>query len=238
MTIHPFPPSPESHPEPLVEPFAEPFDEPLDEPFADTRPDLDGCFDEETFDDECFDDLDGSLNRYGGLERSNHLAHRVVSPPLLAALTGRDLPFCQVFHHVMFSLLEDIGDFDGLIATSEFFVGPGAHLRAADHWLATHPAPAVDDDSRPAREAVADHSLALSVAMDTNPSLTYGSLASLAEVLLPDVLDICEPGRSCSSDEIETLAAATLLMLAHLRPLARLVGGARVWAVDEHRHIG
>jgi hypothetical protein len=84
------------------------------------------------------DDLDESRHRFGGLDRSNRLAHRAITPPLLAALTGVGLPDCQDFHHVLFSLLEVIGDFDGLIATPSVVVGRGEPLDAAT-GLVGHP---------------------------------------------------------------------------------------------------
>lgn len=137
-------------------------------PFSDVSQDLAHTDDLDDLDD-LFDDLDGSRNRYGSLDPATGLAHRAVTPQLLAGLTGLDLPLCRAFHCALFGLLEDIADFDGLIATSEFWVGADARrMPAADQWLFEHPAPVPDDGSRLAREAVDAHSLALATAMETS----------------------------------------------------------------------
>lgn len=182
------------------------------------------------------DDLDESRHRFGGLDRSNRLAHRAITPPLLAALTGVGLPDCQDFHHVLFSLLESIGDFDGLIATPSVVVGRGEPLDSAPAWLAAHPAIDIDsmiasadelednvDLDRRIDAAIQAHSLALAVAVDTNPSLTFGSLEAVRERLVDDVLKIT---LSCRPDQIEALIATALELLARLPRSTVIVGGA------------
>jgi hypothetical protein len=155
---------------------------------------------------------------------------------LLAALTGVGLPDCQDFHHVLFSLLESIGDFDGLIATPSVVVGRGEPLDAALAWLATYPAIDVDsmiasadelednvDLDRRIDAAIEAHSLALAVAVDTNPSLTFGSIEAVRERLVDDVLEIT---LSCRPDQIEALTATALELLARLPGSTVIVGGA------------
>jgi hypothetical protein len=186
-----------------------------------------------------FDDLDGSHNRYGSLDPATGLAHRAITPELLAGLTCLDLPLCRAFHCALFDLLEDIGDFDGVVATSEFFVSADARpMPAADAWLFEHPAPEPDDGSRPARHVVEQHSLALAMAIDTNPSLTFGSTTALTGVLLDGVLERVEPDRIVIDSEIEALTSVTLQLVSYLPGVATVVGGARVWAAVDADETG
>jgi hypothetical protein len=211
-------------------------------PAADDTPDVTapmGAAGGEPLDDDDFDDLDESLNRYGGLDRSNRFAHRVVTPQLLAGLTGAELSLCRAYHRALFQLLEDLGDFDGLIATSEFFADTSARrLQAADEWLSEHPSPDPSDGSPPDRLAAADHSLELAVAMDTNPSLTFGSMTSLVDRLVGEVLEVDEFGGTCSAAEIEFLTAVALVLLASTAAFATTIGGARVWAAVHDAEMG
>ena len=185
-----------------------------------------------------FDDFDESPNRYGGLDPANRFAHRVVTPQLLAGFTDAELRLCRAFHHVLFQLLEDLGDFDGLIATSEFFVDTTARrMRAADEWLSQHPSPIPSDDS-PTERSPADHSLELAVAMNSNPSLTFGSMASLVDRLVEELMEVDELSGRCSAHEIETLATVSLVLLATTAALVTIIGGARVWATVRHAEAG
>ena len=136
------------------------------------------------------------MNRYGGLDPASGITHRAITPQLLAGLTGIDLALCRAFHFTLFGLLEDVGAFGGLVATSELFASADERqMPAADRWLFEHPAPAPDGGSRPTREGVDAHTLALAAATGTNPSLTFGSTTSVAAVLLGELLDTLEPVR-------------------------------------------
>ena len=121
-----------------------------------------------------------------------------------------------------------------MIATRDFFVDRGSRrLRAANAWLFDHPAPSLDDDSRAARDAIADHSLALATAMGSNPSLTFASSAALRERLLERVLEILEPELAVSEEQIGWLADLTLRLLAELDGYVDTLGGYCVWAAQD-----
>lgn len=180
---------------------------------------------------DLFDDLVELPDRFGSFERDHRLAHRAVTPGLLAGFCWLPLELSQAFHAALFQLLEDIGDFDGLIATSSFFAGARrTHMEAADAWLAAHPAPPDEDDSPAARNAVAAHSQELAVAVGSNPSLTFASAAALREQLLDGVLEVGGPDLEVTGQQIDWLADLTLRVLAELRHDVAIVGGVRVWA--------
>lgn len=184
-----------------------------------------------------FDDADNEMTRFGSVDRQYRYAHRTISASLLATVTGVPVPECQAFHHVVFALLEDVGDADGLIATSGLLIaGRRRRVNAATGWLATHTPPVVaqllaasdPDESaesidRHIAGCIERHSLGLAVAADTNPSLSLGSLAALEERLVADVLDWV---LTCDVDEIQRLTAATIELLCGLPGSIRLIGGA------------
>lgn len=225
MTVHPLRPSDRAN-----------SDRSNDEPFSD-EPFRDGAgsaSDRRPHLGRRLDELDPSLNRYGSFDGDDHVAHRAVTPTMLSGLCWLEADLCRAFHAAMFELLEDIGDFDGMIATRDFFVDRGSHrLRAANHWLFDHPAPSTDDDSRAARDAIAEHSLALAIALDTNPSLTFASSAALRERLLEAVLEIVGPDVTVSEEQIGWLADLTLRLLAELDGYVETLGGYRVWAAED-----
>lgn len=186
--------------------------------------------------DELIDGLDDSRDRFASFERNHVLAHRAVAPGLLSGLCWLDLEVCQAFHATVFELLEHIGDFDGLIATSAFFVDTGmGRMDAAEAWLFDHPAPPDDDDARAASDAVTDHSLALAAAVGSNPSLTFASTAALRERLLEGVLEHGKPDLVVSDQQIDWLTDLTLRLLAELRHDVVVVGGVRVVAAEPLR---
>ena len=190
-------------------------------------------FDEfDEFDD--MDDVDESLNRFGSFDRSHRVAHRVINPSVLSALTGFPPIPCQEFHHVLFDLLEAIGDHDGLIATPLVCIGRTAALPIAHEWLAAHPAVDVDatresaDESesndalwRRIKAGIEAHSLALAVATGTNPSVTFGSIEAVSERLADDVLEIAV---SCMPQQITELTETVLELVARLPETVRVVG--------------
>ena len=126
---------------------------------------------------EHFDDFEESMHRFHSFDRADPLAHRTLTPAMLASLSGVPLTWCQPFHFVLFALLEDVGDFDGLIATPRLLMGAGdARLDSAQAWLRHQPAPdvaamveasenddfsTVTDDDEHITAAVDAHSLAL-----------------------------------------------------------------------------
>lgn len=186
--------------------------------------------------DELIDGLDDSLDRFASFDRDHVLAHRAVAPGLLSGLCWLDLEVCQAFHATVFELLEDIGDFDGLIATSAFFVDTGmGRMDAAEAWLFDHPAPPDEDDARAASDVVTGHSLALAAAVGSNPSLTFASTAALRERLLEGVLEHGKPDLVVSDQQIDWLTDLTLRLLAELRHDVMVVGGVRVMAAEPLR---
>lgn len=181
--------------------------------------------------DELFDDVDDSPNRFGSFDRDHRLAHRAVTPGLLSGLCWLDLELCALFHAVVFELLEDVGDFDGLIATPDFFVDVGTRrMRAANQWMFDHPAPVGEDDECSDRDAVADHSQELALAVGSNPSLTFASTAALRERLLEGVLELGAPDLVVTDEQIDWLADLTFRLVAELRHDVVTIGGASVWA--------
>lgn len=181
------------------------------------------------------DDTDESTNRYGTLDATNGVAHRVVNASLLTAITGFAPIPCQEFHHVFFALLEDVGDFDGLIATPVGCIGRRAALAAAHAWIATHPAidgggvlatadeESGDDAWQRTIAQIEAHSMALAEAVGTNPSLTFGSVEAVSERLADDVLEIA---LSCLPEQVTTLTRVALDLVARLPESVRVVGGA------------
>lgn len=181
--------------------------------------------------DDLFDDLVELPDRFGSFERDHRLAHRAVTPGLLAGLCWLPLELSGAFHAAFFQLLEDVGDFDGLIATSSFFAGAGrARMEAADVWLAAHPAPPDEDDTQEVRNAAAAHSHELAVVVGSNPSLTFASNAALREELIDRALEVGGPELELTGQQIDWLADLALRLLAELRHDVTIVGGVRVWA--------
>lgn len=193
-----------------------------------------------------FDDRDDSPNRFGGLDPTTSLAHRVVTPPLLSGLTGVELPVCRAFHHALFSLLEDIGDFDGLIAAPLTYIGPDPRrFGLAASWLAEHEAPDVAamvdrfENDLEAGDGVAmadpvevyqriavalsDHSCELAAAVGTNPSLTFGSFGALVDTVIDNVLEVVD---TCRPDQVESLTALSIAMLSRAADHVTIVGDA------------
>jgi hypothetical protein len=202
-------------------------------PFPRDAVTADGCFSiADEFDD--VDDVDESLNRYGSFDRTHRVAHRVINPSVLSAVTGFPPIPCQEFHHVLFDLLEAIGDYGGLIATPLLCVGRSDALPAAHAWLAAHPAVDVDAIREADHESESDdelwcrikaefeaHSLALAVATGTNPSLTFGSIEALSERLSDEVLEIAV---SCMPQQITELTETALELIARLPESVNIVG--------------
>ena len=185
------------------------------------------------------DDVDESLNRYGSLDPANHLAHRVINPSALSALTGFMLTVCEEFHHVLFGLLETIGDFDGLIATPSVCIGRADALLTAGEWITSNPALDVEaavaaaDEMEPNQDLwqrigdeIAAHSLALATSTGTNPSLTFGSIEAVSERLADDVLDIT---LSCIPKQIDELTTMALDLIARLPESVQIVGNPGRW---------
>jgi hypothetical protein len=194
-----------------------------------------------------FDDYDESANRFGGLDPSSTFAHRVVTPALLAGLTGVALPVCQSFHHLVFCTLEAVGDFDGLIVAPPVFIGPRSErFEVASRWMIDHPAPDIaeiwadintTDEPDPAGDelqatvtrTLSNHSFGLSLAVNSNPSLTFGSGDALIDRILDDMFDLAD---SWSGDEIARLIDITLALIGCSADVVRLIGGAQVRVVD------
>lgn len=224
MTVHPFRPRANQPVDPPVDPAtptiedddAFPYD--FNEDFAE------------------FDDSNEDMRRFGSIDVQYRYAHRTLSAPLLAMLTDVQIPDCQAFHRVLFALLEDVGDFDGLVATPHVIVaGRPDRVAAARGWLTEHPPPDVaalhdalldgrlDDDH--VTRCIERHSLGLAQAAGSNPSLTIGSLEALQHRLIGDVLDILI---SCSNDDFHRLTDMVIRLLARLPDSLGLVGGAVV----------
>jgi hypothetical protein len=180
------------------------------------------------------DDVEESLNRYGSLDPANHCAHRVVNPSVLSALTGFPLDVCEEFHHVLFALLEAVGDFDGLIATPSVCIGRADALFTAGQWIASNPSIDVEaaiaagdemERNHDLWQRIADeitaHSLTLAMAIGTNPSLTFGSIEAVSERLADDVLDIT---LSCIPKQIDELTTVALDLIARLPESVLIIG--------------
>lgn len=254
MTIHPLPPFGDRAPDENAD-DCEACDD-CDE-FGNVD-DLDDCdleFDDRSDDaaecdlrcDDQFDDADETTNRFGGLDSSSTLAHRVVTPPLLAGLTGVALPICQAFHHILFSMLEYVGDYDGLVVAPPVCIGPRSErFGDAARWVADHPAPDVgaiwaeintDDDPDAACDelqatvttTLSNHSLGLSLAAGSNPSLTFGSADALTDRILDELFEV--PVSWCG-DEIARLTDIAVALIGCGADVVRLIGGAQVQVVD------
>lgn len=176
--------------------------------------------------------LDDGRDRFASFDRSHVLAHRAVSPGLLAGLCWLDLPVCQAFHAALFELLEDIGDHDGMIATAGYYADAATgRMRDADEWVWDHPVPADDVVDRATRDLVADHSLELASAMGSNPTLTFASPAALRERLLEGMLDVSHDVE-VTGEQIDGLVDLTFRLLAEVRHDLAIVGGVRVWVAE------
>lgn len=187
------------------------------------------------FDD--FDDFDDSTNRYGSADRQYRHAHRTISATILSTLSGIRLSTCQAFHCALFGLLEDVGDYDGLIATSGLLIaGRPDRLQAAAAWLAANPPPdresltataPFDEPCRELDERIADiverHSLDLAVAADSNPSLTMGCDDAVRAQVGDEVLDLIG---DYQVDEIDRLTTLAIELLGRLPDPVRLRGDA------------
>jgi hypothetical protein len=197
-----------------------------------------------------FDDSDETANRFGGLDHSSTFVHRNVTPALLAGLTGVALPICQSFHHILFRTLEDVGDSDGLVVAPPIMIGPRSQrFETAARWVIEHPAPDVagtlaqinatdePDQAGDALEAAAtralmDHSLGVSLAANTNPSLTFGSTDALTDRILDDMFEVNEPWSGDEIAHLTDLALALIGCVSDVDGLVGLVGGAQVQVVD------
>ena len=227
MTVHPFRPA---------VPDGDPFDAAprLEEPDPTTAA-LEALLDllPDRFEelDELVEGLVDSRDRFGSFDRDRILAHRAVTPGLLAGFCWLELGLCGAFHAAMFQLLEAIGGSNGLIATSSYFADARSErMRDASEWLFDHPAPTTSVESFAARDAIAAHSSELAVAIGSNPSLTFASSAALRERLIDDVLEIGERDLVVTDQQIDWLADLTLRLLSELRHDVAIVGGVRVWA--------
>lgn len=200
------------------------------------------------------DDADESLNRFGSTDRRLRHAHLALNTTVIAAITGFPTDACEEFHHTLFTLLEAVGDFDGLIATPLVCIGRVDAAVRAQTWLAAHPAvdvaamytAACDPDADlPATAgdiwtqidaAIQAHSLGLATAADTNPSLTFGSIEALSERLQ---VDICEITLECMPAQVTTMTTVALDLIARLPESVHLVGGAsRTTSLTRDRYAG
>lgn len=168
-------------------------------------------------------------------------AHHVITPALLAGLTGAPLALCRTFHRALFELFDGVGGFDGLIVTPTALVGPSGSTKWAEAfaWLRTSPAPDADalydehlaagyepdEASDHVEHTVMHHSLDLAVALGTNPSATYASLPALSHSLLVMIASQISRGDVKHLDLLTDVAVAMLAITSHE---CRLVGGARV----------
>lgn len=182
------------------------------------------------------DDLDETLKRFGSVGPANRRAHCVINASVLATITGYPTFVCEEFHHALFTLLEDVGDVDGLLTTPLVCVGRSDRLEAARQWLAAHPPVDVDamlaargdgetDDHLWSRinAAVDAHSLALAAAAGSNPSLTLGSIDAISDVIADRVFEIA---RSTMPAQIITLTRVALHLIARLPDTVVVTGGA------------
>lgn len=238
MTVHPFPSAAPGDRDPLGDAVsAEEADAVLarlDRVLAEFTDRLDDEHDDGA--DELLDGLDETANRFGSFDVDHRLAHRAITPGLLAGLCRLDMELCRLFHAVVFELLEDFGDFDGLIATPDFFVDTGPRrMRSVKGWMFDHPAPAGGDDPRAGRNAIADHSHELAVAIESNPSLTFASTAALHERLLDGVLDLGPCDLVVFDQQIDWLTDLTFRLLAELRDGVATAGRVQVWAAEPVR---
>lgn len=192
-----------------------------------------------------FDDLDGPMHRFESFDRSGAIAHRMLTPAVFATLTNVPLTWCQPFHFALFALLEDVGDFDGVIATPRLLIGASdARLDSAEAWLRGHPAPDVEamieasenddfstvaDDEQHIADAVDAHSLAIAIAAGSNPSLTLGCHDAFLQRLTDNFLEI---EMSCRVDHMSALTAAAVNTLGSVASTARIVGGVTLRPIE------
>lgn len=140
-------------------------------------------------------------------------AAELVSTETLMQLTGLTLPVCEAFHTAIVNLIEDVGDFDGLIVTPNLLiVGRDDRVDAALGWLARQRRrrgkAVASDASR--RFASDDDSFHLGWAAETNPSLTFASAAAVAAYLLDEVLDTAVRCRPADAERLTTAAVELL----------------------------
>lgn len=187
------------------------------------------------------DDDDESLDRFGSVAEFNRYAHLAINTAVISAITGFPTETCDEFHHTLFSLLEAVGDFDGLIATPLVCIGHVDTRARAQEWLAAHPAvdvgamraaaedPTADDPDNDEQlwarimTAIQTHSLHLAAAVGTNPSLTFGSVEAVSERLQTDICDIAP---SCMPAQVTTMTDVALDLIARLPDAVHVVGGA------------
>ena len=169
------------------------------------------------------------------------VAHHVITPALLAGLSGAPVALCRAFHRALFDLLHAVGGLDGLIVTPAALVGPSGSTKwtGAFAWLRTSPAPDADalydehiragyepdEASDHVEHTVMHHSLDLAAALGTNPSATYASLPALSHSLLVMIASRISRG---DVKHIDVLTDVAIAMLAITSLECRLEGGARV----------
>lgn len=215
MSVHPFQPA--RHPDVEAPPIYE--DDDADDGF-----------------DPNVDDLDETLARFGSVGPANRSAHRVINTSVLAALTGYPTYVCEEFHHALFTLLEDVGDFDGLLATPLVCVGRADVFDVAREWLAANPPVDVDamlaargdgetDDHLWSRinAAIDAHSLALAAAAGSNPSLTLGSIDAISDVIDDRMIEIA---LSTMPEQVIALTRVAFELIARLPESVVITGGA------------
>lgn len=145
---------------------------------------------------------------------------RRVSSDALMENTGLALSVCETFHVAFVDLIEDVGDFDGLIVTPNVVIlGRHDRVDAALAWLArrlraSRPTMSTADARMVAPD---DDSLHLGFAVGSNPSLTFAFETAVAAYLLGDVLDSathCGPARA---EQLTTAAIELLRAALHER---------------------
>ena len=208
------------------------------QPNARDTVDLDGSFDDSH---DPYDSFDDSHDPYDSATEGVPFAHHVISPALLAGMSGAPLELCRTFHRVLFERLDAVGGFDGLIVMPAAIIGPGDSTKwhGAFSWLRSSPAPDADalydehlaagyepdEASDHVEHTVMHHSLALATELGTNPSLTHASLPALSRSLLVMMI------REITFDDVrhlEVLTEVAIALLAITSLECRLEGGARV----------
>lgn len=193
---------------------------------------IDGdVIDDESFDDDPYDSFVGGVP----------FAHHVISPALLAGLSGAPIALCRTFHRALFEMLDGVGGFDGLIVTPAAPIGPSRspEWSRALRWLRTWPAPDAnamydehlaagyepDEASDHVEHTVMHHSLDLAMEVGTNPSFTHASLPSVSHALL---LQIASEIEHDDVRHVDALTEVAIALLAITSFECRLDGGARV----------